>query len=235
MAEVEQSYEKFEFYKGVSAVNRWISNDLSAFYLEAMKDRLYCGDGGGVLKIIFQGLLRMLSPITPILVEEAWEHRPEWMKEENQIHPFHRKRDDPVIPEYLLEGIEEIGGDMKWLMKANAAIKTAQEEGRAEKRIGSSLESRAVLDVPPEAHELFERYKDELSATFVVSEVVLGVKEEGEGEWVFKAEFETKGGRGTAWVLPPRDEKCPRCWRYVAEKEDELCGRCEGVVDAASG
>ena len=51
-------------------------------------------------------------------------------------------------------------------------------------------------------------------------------------EWKFKAEFDVPGGKGTAWVLPPKEAKCPRCWKYVAPAENELCGRCAEVVDA---
>ena len=80
MKEVHTAFDNHEFYKAFSALNRWVANDLSAFYLEASKDRLYCGDGGGVLEPIFHGFMRMLAPITPLLVEEAWEHRPEWMQ-----------------------------------------------------------------------------------------------------------------------------------------------------------
>ena len=80
MDEVGTAYAKYEFNKAVSSLNRWVTNDLSAFYLEALKDRLYCADGGGVLEPIFTGFLRMLAPITPVLVEEAWDHRPEWMR-----------------------------------------------------------------------------------------------------------------------------------------------------------
>lgn len=83
MAEVGKAFNNHEFYKGFSALNRWITNDLSAFYLEASKDRLYCGDGGGVLEPIFNGFMRMLAPMTPSLVEEAWDHRPEWMKNDS--------------------------------------------------------------------------------------------------------------------------------------------------------
>jgi isoleucyl-tRNA synthetase len=77
--EVQKSFRNYEFYKAVSAINRWVTGDLSAFYLEALKDRLYCGDGGGVVEPIFLGFLRMLAPITPVLVEEAWSHRPAWL------------------------------------------------------------------------------------------------------------------------------------------------------------
>lgn len=88
MDEVGKAFDNHEFYKGYNALNRWINNDLSAFYLETLKDRLYCGDGGGVLEPILYGFLRMLAPMTPLLVEEAWDHRPEWMKSDTYvIHP----------------------------------------------------------------------------------------------------------------------------------------------------
>jgi isoleucyl-tRNA synthetase len=82
MAQVWEAYGNYEFHKATGLINRWIATDLSAFYLEALKDRLYCGDGGGVLVPILYGFLRMLAPITPMLVEEAWSHRPSWMAED---------------------------------------------------------------------------------------------------------------------------------------------------------
>jgi isoleucyl-tRNA synthetase len=85
MIQVSQSFENFEFHRGIHLINNWIANDVSAFYLESLKDRLYCGDGGGVIEPIFIGLLRMLAPITPVLVEEAWSMRPQWMVEERYV------------------------------------------------------------------------------------------------------------------------------------------------------
>jgi isoleucyl-tRNA synthetase len=79
MGLVWEAVNNYEFHKATSLINRWVSNDLSAFYLEALKDRLYCGDGGGALEPIFIGFLRMLAPIVPMLVEESWSHRPAWM------------------------------------------------------------------------------------------------------------------------------------------------------------
>ena len=85
MKQVDEAYSNYEFHRGVQIINRWIANDLSSFYLESLKDRLYCGDGGGIIEPIFIGLLRMLTPITPILVEEAWAHRPQWMAEDRYV------------------------------------------------------------------------------------------------------------------------------------------------------
>ncbi|KUJ23791.1 isoleucyl-tRNA synthetase [Mollisia scopiformis] len=234
MKEVATAYDNFEFYKGVNAINKWISTNLSAFYLEAMKDRLYCGDGGGVLEQIFHGLLRMLTPITPNLVEEAWDHRPEWMKEEVQIHPFHRTLDEPIITSECISKSETLILDLSWLLNANAAIKASQEEARANKKIGSSLECSVVLEFPVEEkdvktpQQIFERYADELESIFVVSSVEINGPVDG--PWKYSTTFDVPGGKATAWVLPPKEKKCPRCWRYVAPIEDELCERCEELV-----
>jgi isoleucyl-tRNA synthetase len=230
MAEVAAAYDNFEFYKGVNAINRWISNDLSAVYFEAVKDRLYCADGGGVVEEIFQGLLRMLTPITPSLVEEAWDHRPQWMKKENQIHPFHCTLADPLT-ERNPKPAGHIHSDIPWLLNANTAIKTAQEQARSKKLIGSSLESSVILQLPPQTHQLFNRYADELDTLFVSSSVE--INKPIEGAWKFSSDFGTLNGEaaGLAWAVPAKDSKCPRCWRYVAPAEGTLCDRCQGAVN----
>ncbi len=113
------------------------------------------------------------------------------------------------------------------------AIKRAQEDARAQKLMKSSLQSSVVLALPEQAEPIFEKYKDDLEAIFVVSSVALeNAAANGllESEWRFSAEFEVPGGKGTAWVLPPKDAKCPRCWRYVAPAEDALCARCDNLV-----
>jgi isoleucyl-tRNA synthetase len=240
MDEVAKHYDAFEFNKAFSALNRWLTNDLSAFYLEALKDRLYCADGGGVLEPVFVGFLRMLAPITPVLVEEAWEHRPEWMKASEDgdggvEHPLRQLYNDPVVDERKLtldQGL--LRGDVPVLMRVHAAIKAASEVARGDKVLGSSLQCAVVLEVPEgKALEALGRYKEELEAMFVVSSVELnGAVLEGV-EWKYCEEFELEGKPCKAWVLPPKQAKCPRCWRYVAPKEDELCMRCEEVVGEA--
>ena len=228
MVEVATAFDNFEFHKGISAINRWINLEVSAFYLEAMKDRLYTGDGGGVLEEIFQGLLRMLTPITPSLVDEAWAHLPKWMQAEEPTHPFHQTLDEPLtFRDLKLSG--DVHADIPWILNAKTAIQTAQEEARKDKVIGSSLESSLVLSLPSNALEVFGRYADELASIFVVSSVHINA--EVVGAWKYSAEFDAPGGKGTAWIVPPKDFKCPRCWRFVAPVEDELCGRCHDVVE----
>ncbi|KAJ0295767.1 hypothetical protein COL516b_012262 [Colletotrichum fioriniae] len=233
MAEVEKAFAAHEFYKAFSALNRWVANDLSAFYLEAMKDRLYCGDGGGVLEPIFLGLLRMLSPMTPLLVEEAWDHRPEYIKADSSIlHPLYTPYDAPVhsrAPSVI--GEASLRKDLPVLMSVQGAVKAALEKGRAAKVLGSSLQSSVVVTTEDQAVAgVLAKYGEELEAMFVVSSVETNTEVPDQPEWRYDETFEVNGARGTVSVLPPNEHKCPRCWRYIAPKEETLCGRCDDVV-----
>ncbi|KAL2155225.1 hypothetical protein VTH82DRAFT_3901 [Thermothelomyces myriococcoides] len=238
MDEVGRHYEAHEFNKAIGALNRWLANDLSAFYLEALKDRLYCADGGGVLEPIFIGFLRMLAPVAPLLVEEAWEHRPQWLKDEQNddnspaaVHPLRQLYHAPlpIDPARLRRDPAALREAMPVLMATHEAIKAASELARAAKVLGSSLQCHVVL-------EILREHEDELPAMFVVSSLELsnGTVQVDEKykkeEWKYCQPFELNGLQCKVWVLPPRQAKCPRCWRYVAPSEDELCKRCEEVV-----
>lgn len=247
MEEVGRAYDNFEFYKGFSMLNRWVNNDLSAFYLEALKDRLYCGDGGGVLEPVFWGLMRMLAPITPVLVEEAWDHAPEWLKKDG-VHPLRQLYASPVIDDKRLPAAREeqrLREAMPLLSAVHTGIKSATELARRDKKVGSSLQCSVVLQIPHRAATDTLLRIDDLEGALVVSHVGVNEPLPEDAEWKYSVDFQVPGGSGadveaeeqqqpgvtcTAWVLPPKAHKCPRCWRYIAPAEDELCGRCEDVV-----
>ncbi|KAK2009337.1 isoleucyl-tRNA synthetase [Colletotrichum eremochloae] len=235
MEEVHNAFAAHEFYKAFNALNRWVANDLSAFYLEAMKDRLYCGDGGGVLEPIFLGFLRMLSPMTPLLVEEAWDHRPEFMKADRALlHPLQTPHDAPIHdrPPSAI-GEASLHKDLPVLMSVSGAVKAALEKGRLAKVLGSSLQSSVVVTTEDRAVAgVLGKYGEELEAMFVVSSVETNAEVPSGSAWRYDEVFEVNGAKGTVSVLPPKEHKCPRCWRYVAPKEDALCGRCEDVVSS---
>ncbi|KAB5578446.1 tRNA synthetases class I-domain-containing protein [Coniochaeta sp. 2T2.1] len=232
MAEVGRLYDNYEFQKVVSVLNRWIVQDLSAFYLDALKDRLYTVDGGGVIEPLFFGLMRMLAPITPLLVEEAWEHAPAWLKNDPNItHPLHQLYSAPLIDTTRLTRDEtELRGAMPAVMSAHAATLAAMELARQSKVLGSSLGCDVVLDVPEDSEALrtLRALEDELPNILVASQVkiVAAPYVPEETEWAFQQPFTAYGADCRSWVLPPTKHKCPRCWRHVAEREEELCGRC---------
>ncbi|KAI1827515.1 isoleucyl-tRNA synthetase [Xylaria intraflava] len=242
MNEVGKAFDRHEFYKAYNALNRWVNKDLSAFYLEALKDRLYCGDGGGVLEPIFNGFLRMLAPMTPLLVQEAWDHRPEWMKQDTSAtHPLHQLYADPVIdPSRLTIDSAELRGDVPILMAIYDAVKLALEQARSAGHVGSSLQSTVEINIPetPEGKHnavltVLGKHADELANIFVVSGVTINKPRETSSptEFVFGQDFEVDGVKARIDVRAPEHAKCPRCWRYVSQHEDELCARCEDVIN----
>ena len=151
-------------------------------------------------------------------------------------HPLQQLYSDPLIhPARLGRDESQLREAVPVLMATHAAIKAASERARSKKVLGSSLQCSVVLQVPEgKALTALESLANELEAIFVVSSVELNTgpvsETSSEGGWAFSEAFESYGSQCEAWVLPPKQPKCPRCWRYVAPQEDELCHRCEEVV-----
>jgi isoleucyl-tRNA synthetase len=159
--------------------------------------------------------------------------------------PLHQLYKDPFIDESRLTLKEaSLRNDIPILMSVHAAIKTGLERARMDKVLGSSLQSRVVIAVHDnQTRDVLKKYADELEAMFVVSHVEVTGPLPENSDWngaiwsysqVIDSSGETGGNGkiGEVVVLPPKDDKCPRCWRYVAPSEEELCGRCKDVVEA---
>lgn len=260
---VRKAFKAFNFGKAVSEINKYILNDFSAHYMESIKDDVYAGGQKDsafsnremaqytVLQIL-TSLQRMLSPITPLLVEETWDYTPKKIRE-SQEHPFHRIWTDGSELSKELNAprqIIQLRNDLPRLLKARAAVRKAQEKARKEQKMGSSLQSFVVLhfpertkDIEIKALELFNRYRDDLETLFVVSkaELLVGPLRSGilTAEWCYKAEFEISGSKVFVYVYSPQKGKCVRCWKYAAPLEageqTRLCDRCEGVVGELRG
>lgn len=260
---VRKHYQRFEYYKSVSEINKYIVN-LSAFYIESIKDAAYAGadEDSGIssrkmtqytLLRIFTALQQMLTPVTPLLIEETWDYTPRHIQEWHG-YPFHRQ---------WIEGLE-IGGeecnrwhneqleeDLPILMQANAAIKAAQELARNERKMGSSLQSFVLLEVkqpfipePTEEQEspvfqVLNRYFADLKTIFVVSKVDINFgcvrQHVAEAEWSYVSDFDVGREKVCAHIYAPQKAKCVRCWKYAAPLESDsqtaLCVRCEGVIE----
>ncbi|KAF2814740.1 isoleucyl-tRNA synthetase [Mytilinidion resinicola] len=245
--EIHAHFAKYEFSRGIVALNKYIVHDLSAFYFETLKDRIYAGtiedraSAQHVLGLLFHELCQILTPVCPILVEEVWDHVPERLRSDIE-HPA-RIVWEPF--EWELEAGEELRleGQMKVLNAAHAAVKVAQEKARGEKKIGSGLECEVLMVLPDVNMEEFEKLElsnEDLADVFVVSRVSVvgeaGVKAAiGDREllWRYEEEFQfgEEGPMAKVVVLPPIEHKCPRCWRFVAPQPEELCSRCEDAVE----
>lgn len=236
-----ESFESMEFFKAVTAMNRWANLEFSAFYIETIKDRLYADSANSVsrqaaqttLFHIYSHLQTLLSPVVPILVEESWEHAPEAIKARCE-HPLKRLI---TAPNEEWEN-SVLGRSLPTLMAANTVIKNMQETARSKKQMGSSLQSFVHLALPKDC-VLAEDIKSELVDLFVVSSVTV-TNEPGEiaqevqqAEWSYDSEFKLPDGQAArAWIYAPSKAKCPRCWRYdvPTEKAESLCQRCDTVV-----
>jgi isoleucyl-tRNA synthetase len=273
-AEVHAYFEKYEFYKGVNTINKYISQDLSAFYFETLKDRVYTGSKSDcetlqrVLGLIFYELLQMLAPVCPLLVEEVWDHVPQSLKD-TSVHPARAIWSPMQVPiaDSVHSSLDVITETISTL---STAIKNPQERLRAGKKIGSSLESGVTLYLTcaaarklsaqfaaamyPETPSIADM-NAQLAALFVVSEVNVGIVPgldedvdvdpnvefavedpvQDKSVWTWWEEEIIGDGEGVlakamVVVRPPGNAKCPRCWRFVKEEGEEVCGRCADVV-----
>ncbi|CAI6335928.1 unnamed protein product [Periconia digitata] len=254
--EVHQHYEKYEFHKGLSVINNYIANDLSAFYFETLKDRIYTGHKADcqelqkMLGLIFYELLHMIGPVCPLLVEEVWDHTPQALRE-GSTHPS-RTIWTP-LPRPTPEEAKSLDETQHLVNKLNTCIKGALERLRLDKKLGSSLESEVVLFLnkekpsPIPGPALTPAQLDEFASLFVVSgfKAIEYAKTQGQDEteaksilkdayqhWYAEERLLTgtvDNGHFVA-VHKATAEKCPRCWRFAREAEKELCGRCEDVV-----
>ena len=230
----------YEFHKAVNALNRWITSDLSNFYIEAVKDILYCSSPSGERRRAVQTVLyhvlcqvqAMLGPLTPMLVEESWEHSPEGVKAGLES-PLQRIW-DRVPPEWYDEELEKLY--LPLMTAINTAVKSAQEHARADKKMGSSLDSDVALTLEEASVVLLKPLQSQLAEILVVSNLQFYCEERAQSlaDWSYNAPIQDAEGRpiGTACVYAPQDRKCARCWRHLVVQEDsELCGRCEIVVE----
>ncbi|KAJ5528451.1 hypothetical protein N7527_001844 [Penicillium freii] len=242
----QKACDNFEFYKGVSTMNRWANLEFSAFYMEAIKDRLYTlGEDSTsrraaqtTLFYIYNHLQEALGPITPILVEETWEHTPESIRTQSE-HPLRRIISAPA-PEWQDSALDT---SYQELTVVHSAIKNLQEQARSKKQLGSSLQSFVHI-VLPSSSALFQQYLSELPDLFVVSSITLASHSEAlpndikDADWQYEETFELGGQPGKVYVYAPQASKCPRCWRYAIPEsvaiENTICDRCETVMHEAN-
>ncbi|KZZ87615.1 isoleucyl-tRNA synthetase [Ascosphaera apis ARSEF 7405] len=250
------AFKDYEFYKAVNAITKYVNQDFSAFYMETIKDRLYADHEDSLsrraaqstLWHIYQGLQKLLAPITPTLVEESWQHAPESIQNDDYspfMQPMEWKLKEQAYNKELAEGFP-------LLMAVNTPLKVMQEMARNNKLMGSSLQSFVHVYLPckPEEVPIFQQLDKELCDLFVVSKVSLTYgdtkdlpEEIEQAQWKYKSEFETLDGKlGKVWVYAPAADKCPRCWKYnvssreqlgraVEEGEERLCQRCDSVME----
>jgi len=218
------AYDEYEFAGVFTTLNTLATADLSAFYVDVSKDRLYTLAPGSpsrrsaqtALYLIADGLSRMIAPILPVTAEQLWKVLPAVSGREESVH----LAEFPTVES--LDRLSDPGQAADWqrLLAIRDAVNAAIEEQRQKKVIGNSLMARVTLRASGDDLALLRRHEQTLPTLFIVSDVAV---EPADGDTALAVNIERSNGT-----------KCERCWRYVpsisaAAGREGLCERC---VDA---
>jgi len=234
IARVTRAYEEYQFHTVFHLVHNFCAVDLSAQYLDVIKDRLYTSAPGDprrraaqtVCHEIFTALARLMAPILTFTAEEAWRYMPGARAESVHLERF------PEAPrEWLDDALKQ-----QWdrLLEVRREVAKALEMARARKLIGSGLEARVrIASAPEDLPGLLGGKRELLATLFIVSRVDL---EPGAGGAAVVYESQDIPGLVIGIDRAP-GEKCERCWTRTEEVGRDavhptLCARCVRVVSS---
>ena len=230
---IREAYENYDFHVIFHELNRYCTVDLSAFYLDILKDRLYTSAKSGpsrraaqrVLWEIASTLSRLMAPILSFTAEEVWEQIPSFRDKTASVHLAE-------FPVANTEWMDETLAD-RWekLRDYRDEVLKILEGARQAKVIGNSLEARVILVATDEPERILSSFGNGLSDLLLVSEVIWG------------QEISPKATRSerhpTLFIEVQKAEgtKCERCWRWSREvgkftDHPTLCERCQEVICA---
>lgn len=232
---VRQGYAQFEFHTVFHALNNFCAVDLSAIYLDILKDRLYSDPSGSASRraaqrVLFETLTvltRLMAPILSFTAEEIWNQIPRGHREEDSIHlgPFPTVRESAVDPSL----------EARWekLLTVREEVAKALEAKRNEKVIGASQDALVRLWASGELFDFLLKHESQLAAVFIVSKTELKSFESGtQSEMAFVSSVLPSLG---VTVSRSEDPKCARCWNYrntvgKNPRHPSLCARCAEAV-----
>jgi isoleucyl-tRNA synthetase len=238
VAKCVEFYESFDFHRVYHALYNFCVVDLSAFYFDILKDRLYTFARKGcerrsaqtAIYRIASALVRLLAPILVFTTDEIWRHLPREAGAPAEIHltQFPRPGECCSLPDEALQ--------TRWahLLEVREAVLKSLEQARNAKQINSGLEARVELATDGELAPLLRDYAAWLPALFIVSQVDLV-----NGNSPTGGQSEALPGLVVA-VHRARGKKCERCWNYsvrVGESADypTICERCLPVLREIEG
>ena len=219
-------YAAFEFHRVYHAVNEFAIVDLSSFYLDVLKDRMYTfaptslarRSAQTVLWKITEALVRLVAPILSFTADEVWEYLPQVEGREASVHLAQFPRPEEVFSQDPTAQLDE----WKQLFQARDKAMSALEEARQAKRIGKGLEADIEISASGELLSLLEFHAAGLKEFLNVSgvRVIAGL------------------GPNTALAvaaLPASGTKCARCWNFMPEVSSygiwqNVCTRCQSAL-----
>jgi isoleucyl-tRNA synthetase len=225
--EVTEAFEKYEFHRGVQAINKFCSNVLSSTYHDIIKDRLYTLHPSDskrrstqtALHLIFESLIRILGPMAPFTADEAWSFH---QSGKDITADFLALQAWPKVTEEWDEG-KELSDAQTILDFKDLKVNDSLESLRTRKEIGQSLEAEIEIRIPLSESllTLFRHREEDLAEMFIVSNVLIVEVSEDEELQVI-----SRHASG---------QRCPRSWRWVPklvsiEPWGEVSPRCAEVL-----
>ena len=223
--QVTEAFNNYEFYKYFQQLQNFAAVDLSSFYLDIVKDRLYTAGKKSlsrracqtVLYEISQMLVRLLVPVMPHQAEDIWMSVPQAQKGglESILLSDWPKANEKWNNHELEEEFSKI-------LKAREVVTRAIEPLRADKKVGSSLE--VAVYIKAEDDNVLKSNEDELCNIFITSQAYVVDKSP---EKVLNEHIEEGY---TVWVTKAEGEKCARCWKYRKLNSDGICAECVDAI-----
>lgn len=217
-----EAYDAYDFNKAYQAINNFCVVQMSNFYLDIIKDRLYTAKPDSIerraaqttMYKILDALVKILAPMTCFTAEEIWKYMPH-SASENQESVMLTQYPE-VNNEYDNKELEE-----KWnkIIKLKDIVSKKLEEARAEKIIGHSLNAKVTIYANANDYEFLKNNQELLMTVFIISDLQLEKSDEE-----MKVEVEQAEG-----------QKCERCWMYsktVGQDKDNptICNRCSQAI-----
>jgi isoleucyl-tRNA synthetase len=233
LARVKRAYQDYEFHQAFHRLHQFCAVEMSAIYLDILKDRLYVSKADSrerksaqsTLHDLLQGLTLAMSPILSFTADEIWEYIPGSGRPES-VHLGSFPEPPPGFPD------ETLLAKYDFLLKIRAEINRGLEEARKEKRIAASQEAVVYLGAAGERFEKLKGQISELQTLAQVAELKVEPIEVLSGEGIISGEVS-----GLAVLVKKAvGEKCVRCWFHypgVGEDPDhpQVCARCRQVLE----
>jgi isoleucyl-tRNA synthetase len=219
---VKAAYDAYDFAGGAKLLNQLATVDLSAFYVDVTKDRMYTFAAASperrstqtAMYLICDGLARLLAPILPVTADTLWLHLPGKRSPSVHLESF------PDVGELA---DQDLMGTWDRLLTVREQVNAALEEKRRDKVIGTALGARVVITASGPIGAVLQQHLDVLPMLFIVSDVALNV---GSADGADTVQVEVDRASGV---------KCERCWRFVPSVRSEpqwagICDRCVGAL-----
>jgi isoleucyl-tRNA synthetase len=220
-SEITESFESYQFYRFFQAIQNFCVVDLSNFYLDISKDRLYISHAQSlrrrqcqtVLSLLLENLAKAIAPVLSHMAEEIWSHLPYPKPTPSVFEAGWMSLPDTWLDPPLAATWEE-------LRTVRQEVNKALEQARTDKAIGASTEAKILLKVgDPALYGILEAHASELRYLFIASQVELA---------------KTAHGLEIS-IQPAEGKKCVRCWNHSVQvgesaEHPELCERCVAAL-----